>query len=86
MNKFVARTRRPFLSRPFPAPILLAAILGTQGIAALIVGCGWLVAPIAWKYVGFVWLYCLIWVFIEDWAKLHVYRHLELRGKHHRKF
>ena len=86
MTLFVARTRRPFLSKPYPAPVLLAAILCTQALAALIVGFGWLVAPIAWKYVGFVWLYCLVWVFIEDWAKLHVYRHLELRTKRHRKF
>lgn len=26
------------------------------------------------------------WVFIEDWAKLHVYKHLSLEGKHHEKF
>jgi H+-transporting ATPase len=86
LTLFVARTRRPFLSKPYPAPILLAAILGTQAIAALIVGFGWLVAPIAWKYVGFVWIYCLVWIFLEDWAKLRVYRHLELNTKSHRKF
>jgi H+-transporting ATPase len=86
LTLFVARTRKPFLSKPHPAPILLAAILGTQTLAALIVGFGWLVTPIAWKYVGFVWIYCLVWVVIEDWAKLHVYRHLELSSKHHRKF
>jgi H+-transporting ATPase len=86
LTLFVARTRRPFLSKPYPAPILLAAILGTQAIAALIVGFGWLVAPIAWKYVGFVWAYCLVWVFIEDWSKLGVYRHLDLASKLHRKF
>ena len=86
LTLFVARTRRPFLSKPYPAPILLAAILGTQGIAASIVGFGWLVAPVAWKYVGFVWIYCLVWVFIEDWAKLAVYRHLALAAKPHRKF
>jgi H+-transporting ATPase len=86
LTLFVARTRRPFLSKPYPAPILLVAILGTQVLAAMIVGFGWLVVPIAWKYVGFVWVYCLIWVFIEDWAKLHVYRHLELNLKRHRKF
>jgi H+-transporting ATPase len=83
LTLFVARTRRPFLTRPHPAPVLLAAILGTQGLAAMIVGFGWLVAPIPWKYVGFVWIYCLVWVFLEDWAKLHVYRHLELSGKRH---
>lgn len=78
LTLFVARTRKPFFSKPYPAPILLAAILGTQGVAAMIVGFGWLVAPIAWKYVGFVWIYCLIWIFIEDWVKLRVYRHLAL--------
>jgi H+-transporting ATPase len=86
LTLFVARTRKPFLSKPHPAPILLAAILGTQVLAALIVGFGWLVAPIAWKYVGFVWIYCLIWIFIEDWAKLRVYRHLEFNTKRHRNF
>ncbi len=86
LTLFVARTRLPFLSKPYPSPILLTAILGTQILAALIVGLGWLVTPIAWKYVGFVWLYCLFWVFIEDWAKLHVYRHLELSSGTHRKF
>jgi H+-transporting ATPase len=86
MTLFVARTRKPFLSKPYPAPILLVAILGTQVLAALIVGFGWLVAPLAWKYVGFVWVYCLAWVVIEDWAKLHVYRHLELGAKRHQKF
>jgi H+-transporting ATPase len=86
LTLFVARTRRPFLTKPYPAPILLAAILATQVLAALIVGFGWLVTPIPWIYVGFVWGYCLVWVFIEDWAKLHVYRHLELSGKRHRDF
>ncbi len=80
LTLFVARTRRPFLSKPYTAPILAGAILGTQAVAALIVGFGWLVAPIPWKYVGFVWAYCLAWVFIEDWAKLIVYRRLELKA------
>ena len=60
LTLFVARTRKPFLTKPYPAPILLVAILGTQGLAAMIVGFGWLVTPIPWKYVGFVWLYCLV--------------------------
>ena len=38
LTLFVARTRKPFFSKPYPAPILLAAILGTQAIAAAIVG------------------------------------------------
>jgi H+-transporting ATPase len=86
LTLFVARTRRPFLSKPYPAPILLAAILGTQTVAAMIVGFGFLVARIPWSLVGLVWVYCLIWVFIEDAVKIHVYRHLDLAGKHHKKF
>jgi H+-transporting ATPase len=86
LTLLVARTRRPFWSRPFPARILLFAIVATQTIAAMIVGFGWLVTPIPWADVGFVWAYCLVWIFLEDWLKLHIYRHLELRGKEHRNF
>jgi H+-transporting ATPase len=86
MTLFVARTRRPFLSRPFPAPVLLCAILTTQTIAALIVGFGFFVAQIPWLWIGYVWAYCIVWIFIEDLAKLLVYRHLDLSGPRHRRF
>ncbi|MCG6963968.1 MAG: plasma-membrane proton-efflux P-type ATPase [Acidobacteria bacterium] len=76
LTLFVARTRRPFLSKPYPAPILLGAILTTQVLAVLIVAFGFLVAPLPWPYIALIWGYCLVWVFIEDWAKLGVYRHL----------
>ena len=42
--------------------------------------------PIGWKWSLFVWGYSLAWFIVNDWVKLHVYRHLELRGKHHRNF
>jgi H+-transporting ATPase len=86
LTLFVARTKRPFLSKPYPAPLLLGAILLTQAAAALIVGFGFLVVAIPWRYVGLIWGYCLVWVFIEDWAKLRVYHHLQLTGKRHRTF
>ena len=86
LTLFVARNRKPFFRKPYPAPILLTAILGTQLIAALIVIFGWLVAPIPLEYVALVWIYCLLWIFIEDWAKLQVFRHLDLRGKANRRF
>jgi H+-transporting ATPase len=37
-------------------------------------------------YVGLVWVYCLVWVFVNDWVKLQVYHHLGFSGKHHRSF
>ncbi len=86
LTLFVARTRRPMLSRPFPAPILLGAILGTQVIAALIAGFGILVTAIPWSYIGLIWLYCLVWVFIEDRAKLVLYRHMAMGTSRHRGF
>ena len=86
LTLLVVRTKGPFLKKPYPAPILLAAILGTQLVAVCIVGFGILVAPIPWSYIGLIWGYCLVWVFLEDWAKLHLYKHLEFQGKRHRDF
>ena len=86
LTLLVARTRRPFWSKPYPAPILLGAILATQVVAVLIVGFGFLMTPLPWSYIGLIWIYCLIWVFIEDWAKINVYHHLNLNKPHHRSF
>jgi len=86
LTLFVARTRNSFLVRPFPAPILLFAIISTQIVAALIAGFGWFVTPISWEYIGLIWAYCLFWVFIEDGLKLLVYRHLEHKTKRHSHF
>jgi H+-transporting ATPase len=86
LTLFITRTRHSFFSKPYPAPILLVAILLTQGAAAAIVGFGILVTPIPWIYVGMVWAYCLAWVFINDWVKVQVYHHLNISGRHHRTF
>jgi H+-transporting ATPase len=86
LTLFVVRTERPFWTRPYPARLLLLAVIGTQTLAALIVGFGFLVARIPWSYVAFVWVYCLAWFVVNDRVKLHVYRHLDLCGKRHRSF
>ncbi|MEJ2687041.1 MAG: plasma-membrane proton-efflux P-type ATPase, partial [Gammaproteobacteria bacterium] len=66
LTLFVARTRRPMLTRPYPAPLLMTAIFTTQTLAALIAGFGVLVTAISWTDIGLLWVYCLVWVFIED--------------------
>lgn len=86
LTLFVARSRKPFFSRPYPAPLLLGAILGTQAVAVMIVVFGWFVAPLPLTYVGLIWAYCLTWIFIEDLAKLIIYRHLDLGSRHHLRF
>jgi len=86
LTLLVVRSRKPFWKSPYPAGALLWAVLGTQMVAALIVGLGIIVEPIPWKLVGLVWVYCLAWMFIEDWAKLAVYHHMDLSAKHHKTF
>ncbi|MBS0654744.1 MAG: hypothetical protein JSR46_03120, partial [Verrucomicrobia bacterium] len=83
---FIVRARKWFWQKPYPAPILLTAILGTQAIAALIVGFGFLVTPIPWSYVGIIWLYCLLWMFVEDGAKVLVDSHMAHAVERHQKF
>jgi len=85
LTLFVARTKRPFFTKPYPAPILLWSAIGTKVLATLLVvfGLG-LVTPIPWSVTGIVWGYCLVWIFIEDWAKLMVYHHLGgFTARHH---
>ncbi len=86
LTLFVARTRHCFLCPPYPAPLLLFAIIGTQILAVVIARFGWLVTPISWEFIGLIWAYCLLWVFIEDALKLMTYRHLEHEISRHRHF
>jgi H+-transporting ATPase len=86
LTLFVARTRNCFLFRPFPNPLLLFAIIGTQIVAALIAGFGWFITPISWEYIGLIWAYCLFWVFVEDFMKLSIYRQLERKTVKHSRF
>ncbi len=76
LTLFVARTNRPFLSRPFPSATLLWSAIITKILAtAFVLYPFGLITPISWMDAGFIWAYCIIWIFIEDGAKLMVYRH-----------
>jgi len=76
LTLFVARTNRPFLSRPFPSPILLCSAIVTKVLATLFVLFPFgLITPIGWSDAGIVWIYCIVWIFIEDRAKLTVYKY-----------
>ena len=70
---FLTRTRGPFWSIR-PARILWIAVLGTQTIATLIAVYGLFMAPLGWKWAGFVWAYALVWALINDRVKLFAYR------------
>jgi len=77
LTLMVARTKRRFFQPPYPSLILAGAVIGTQAVAAAIVGFGLFVDKIPWAGVGLVWVYALAWLFVEDEAKLLVYRLLE---------
>ncbi|MEJ2041482.1 MAG: HAD-IC family P-type ATPase, partial [Desulfosarcinaceae bacterium] len=71
LTLFVARTKRPFLTKPYPAPLVFWSAVGTKAAVTVLVAFGaGLVAPLTWTVIGIVWAYCIVWIFIEDWAKL----------------
>jgi len=87
LTLFVARTPCFFLGRPSPAPALLWSAIVTKALATLFVVYPFgIMAPITWTQVGLIWGYCLVWVFVEDAAKMMVYRHLDMTGGRHRRF
>jgi H+-transporting ATPase len=87
LTLFVVRTPNMFLTRPFPSATLLWSAILTKVLATLFVVYPFgLIAAIHWSEVGLIWGYCLVWVFIEDLAKLFVYRHLKMTGSRQRNF
>jgi len=87
LTLFVVRTRKPFFKKPFPSRSLLWSAVVTKLLATLLVVYPFgLLTPISWKNVGLIWAYCMVWMFIEDRAKLQVLKHHHLRGARHMKF
>jgi H+-transporting ATPase len=87
LTLFVTRTRRMFLKKPHPSPVLLWSTIITKLLATLFVVYPFgLITPISWRSVGIIWAYCIVWLFMGDLAKLAVYRHLEMATTRHRGF
>jgi H+-transporting ATPase len=87
LTLFVARTHKPFWSRPFPSPLLLWSAIVTKVLATLFVLFPFgLITPIGWGDVALIWAYCIVWIFIEDWAKLAVYNRFNRSSPRHRSF
>ncbi|NOY74656.1 MAG: plasma-membrane proton-efflux P-type ATPase [Kiritimatiellaeota bacterium] len=83
---FVVRTKKSMFTRPWPSLPLFAAIIGTQLLAALMCGFGWLVHPLPWALIGVVWAYNLVWMLILDVVKLATLRLLNNQAKHQTNF
>lgn len=86
LTLFVARSSKPMFSRPFPSAAMIWSAVATKLLATLVVAYGFFVTPISWRYIALIWGYCIVWVFIEDWAKLIIYKHLDHSVGRHSKF
>lgn len=87
LTLFVTRTPRMFLKKPHPAPVLLWSAVFTKILATLFVVYPFgLITPIHWRAVGIIWLYCIVWLFVGDLAKLAVLRHMEMSSPRHEGF
>ena len=80
---FVTRTERWFFLRPFPAAPLFLAILLTQILAVLMCSFGWLVEPISWRLIGWIWAYNLVWMFLLGFVRLMTERFVDYRTVRH---
>ena len=69
------------------APAMIWSAVATKVLATLLVAFGLgLITPISWPLIGLVWAYAIAWVFVEDGAKLAVYRHLGHTSRRHQAF
>jgi H+-transporting ATPase len=53
--------------------------MGTQLVAALMAANGWLLTPISWGLIGFIWAYNLVWLVVIDAIKVALYHHYDAR-------
>lgn len=76
---FVTRTHKPFYSI-MPGKWLLITAIATKLAATIVAIYGFgLIAPIPAWLAGVVWLYCILWFFVEDGTKLVIYK---MAGEH----
>jgi H+-transporting ATPase len=80
---FITRTERWFFLRPFPAAPLFLAILFTQILAILMCAFGWLVEPISWQLIAWIWAYNLAWMFLLGAVRMIAERFMDYRTARH---
>lgn len=84
---FVARSKRHFWKRPWPAPVMIWSAVVTKLAATLLAAYGFgLITPITWPEIALIWAYSFASAMLTDWVKVQVYRHLSQETPHHRGF
>ncbi len=79
---FLTRTQGPFWKPPYPAAALFWAIIGTQVFAVLLCGFGWgdKVPALPWNIIGWVWVYNIVWMVVQDIVKLMLHHEIDRRS------
>ena len=87
LTLFIARSKTFFLKKPHPAPVMIWSAVATKLAGTLLAAFGFgLIPTISWWPIALIWIYSIVWAFLEDWVKMMVYRHFSLRRKHHMRF
>jgi len=87
LTLFVSRSRGFFLKKPYPAPVMIWSAAATKLLGTVIAAHGFgLMTPIAWRDIGLIWGYAVVWSFLTDWAKIGVLQHFNMTSPHHAAF
>ncbi|MCP4383587.1 MAG: plasma-membrane proton-efflux P-type ATPase [Hyphomicrobiales bacterium] len=76
---FLTRSEGFFWNPPYPSRPLFLAIVATQIVAVLICAFGVLVPPLGWEAIGLVWVYNIVWMFVQDVIKVRLHGHVARR-------
>lgn len=72
---YITRTgRKHFWERPFPSWRFFIPAFSSRIVGTLIAAFGIFMQAISWEAVAYVWLYALVWFFINDQIKVLGYR------------
>lgn len=83
---FVTRNSGALWQRPWPDWKFFSVTFATKIIGTLAAVYGWFVEPIGWKFALAVWGYALVWLVINNRAKILTYRllaHQSLSQRRH---
>jgi H+-transporting ATPase len=83
LTLYVARNPGWFWDRPWPDWRLFVTTETTQLLGTLAAVYGWFVVPIGWKYALAIWAYALLWLPLENLAKVLVYSMIQQRSPMH---
>jgi H+-transporting ATPase len=87
LTLFVSRSKRFFLKKPYPAPIMIWSAVGTKLLGTFLAAYGFgLITPITWPQIALIWGYSIVWAFLTDFAKVRVYHHVGMTTRRHKNF